>query len=142
MALAADSDRSRDAGRKRSAGRSRLPWALAWSGLMIAASSIPKIPAAPPPFLYQDKVLHLIEYGVFSWLWGDVLRGSKRGALRRRAAAIVVGGGLLFAALDEVYQGFVGRSRDVNDFLADAFAILAVQTFQEWRERRSKAVEP
>ncbi|MFH1680912.1 MAG: VanZ family protein [Candidatus Eisenbacteria bacterium] len=139
MALAVEPGRARAAGRKRSGRRSRLPWALAWSGLMIAASSVPKIPTAPPPLLHHDKILHLIEYGVFAWLWGEVFRGSRREGLRRRAFAIVVLGGLVWAALDEVYQGTVGRSRDPMDFLADAVAIVAVQTFQEWRKRRAKA---
>jgi VanZ family protein len=107
---------------------------------MIVASSVPKIPAAPPPLLHFDKVLHLVEYGVFAWLWGDVVRGSSRMALRRHALAIVIFGGLLWGALDEAYQGIVGRSRDPNDFLADAIAIIAVQAVQEKRARAKKAV--
>jgi len=106
---------------------------------MIAASSIPRLPTAPPPLLHTDKVLHLIEYGVFSWLWGSVLRGSGREFIRRRAWAIVILGGIAWGALDEVYQGTVGRSRDPLDLLADAIAIVVVQAVQQRRARASKA---
>ncbi len=106
---------------------------------MIAASSIPKIPTAPPPFLHYDKVLHLVEYGVFAWLWGDALR-ERGGFLERHVWMIIVAGGILWGTLDEIYQGSVGRSRDPYDLLADTVAIVAVQLIQRRRARASKAV--
>ena len=119
----------------------RLPLAIVWLILMIIASSIPTLPRAAPPLWHYDKVLHLIEYGVFAWLWGDVLRRSSRAGLAHHAGIVVVIGGLIWAALDETYQGWIGRSCDVYDFLADAVAILAVQWIQQRRASRAEAKE-
>ena len=140
MALSVESDRPGSGRKGRSLLRSPLARAAVWSGLMIAGSSIPRLPAAPPPLLHYDKVLHLIEYGVFAWLWGDVVRGAARARLRRYAFAIVVCGGFLWGALDEVYQGTRGRSRDIHDWMADAVAIVAAQSIQERRRSKRRTV--
>lgn len=116
----------------------RLPLAVAWSALIIAVSSIPSLPRQIPPLFHYDKIFHLIEYGVFAWLWGEALRRSAPGFVRRHAWAIVLAGGFLFAAGDELYQGTVGRSCDPGDWLADAVGITLAEVV---RTRRGKKRE-
>lgn len=121
----------------------RIPWvapALVWTTLMIIASSIPRLPRETAPFLHYDKVLHLIEYGVFAWLWWNTLRSSRRSRIRRFAAALLIVGGFLWAGMDEIYQGWRGRSCDKYDFLTDVVAIAAV-TFVGQRRINRKRTE-
>ncbi|MFH1277424.1 MAG: VanZ family protein [Candidatus Eisenbacteria bacterium] len=116
----------------------RLPLAIAWTLLIIGVSSIPRLPEQAPPLFHYDKIFHLIEYGILAWLWGDVLRRSARPGLRRWAWAIVIAGGLLYGAIDEFYQGTVGRSRDRNDWLADGAGVAIAQVIQETRARKKR----
>ena len=103
----------------------RLAAALAWTGVMIAASSIRRPPREAVPLLHYDKLLHLAEYGVFAWLWGMTLLAIRPGARRRTLWIALVLAGFTWGAFDEWYQGFFGRSQDVNDWLADGLGAAA-----------------
>jgi len=104
---------------------SRLAAALAWTGVMIAASSIRRIPREAVPLLHYDKLLHLAEYGLFAWLWGRVLLAFRPGASRAVLWVAVTLAGLAWGGFDEWYQGFFGRSQDVNDWIADGVGAAA-----------------
>lgn len=120
-------------------GKARLAMAAGWTTLMFAASSIRVMPREAVPLLTYDKLLHIVEYGVFAWLWGDVLRMSGVEAVRRYAALILVLCGALWGGLDELYQGTRGRSRDINDLYADVVGVCAAQLIQQRAVSRRKA---
>lgn len=91
--------------------------AVGWTILMIIGSSIPSSSRTVPLFAY-DKIFHLIEYAIFSILWGGYLR-SRMGIRGGRAVLLMILAGSVYGGLDELYQGRVGRSCDPNDWLAD-----------------------
>ncbi|MBN1825271.1 MAG: VanZ family protein [Candidatus Eisenbacteria bacterium] len=97
----------------------RLVAALVWTGVMIAASSIRRLPHEAVPLLHYDKILHVVEYGVFAWLWGKAMIAVWPRVPRRRLWIALLLVGAAWGAFDEWYQGFFGRSQDVNDWLAD-----------------------
>lgn len=121
--------------------RYMLPAALAWTALMVVGSSIPSLPRHMAPLFHYDKVMHFMEYAVFSWLWGGALRAVFPRLLPGRLWLIIIAAGLAWAALDEQYQGIVGRSKDFFDWVADAVGICAAQAVQEYRARRKRGGE-
>ena len=73
----------------------------------------------------SDKVLHLLAYMILAFLlWCAVARDVRLGRRRARAwwVFLVV---VLYGAADEVVQGYVGRSCDIMDFVADLAGTLA-----------------
>ncbi len=119
----------------------RLAAAIGWTVLIFIGSSIPSTSRQIVPWLHYDKIIHIIEYGVFSWLWGLVLRSSRNPTVSTRAWMIVIPVGLVWAAGDEIYQGTVGRSKDIFDFYADGIGLALAQLIQTRRFRRKKGVE-
>ncbi|NNE08174.1 MAG: VanZ family protein [Gemmatimonadetes bacterium] len=114
-----------------------LAAAVGWTILMIIGSSIPSSSRTVPLFAY-DKIFHLIEYAIFSILWGGYLRLAL-GIRGWRAALIAILVGTTCGALDELYQGQVGRSTDVKDWIADtAGAVLGQGVFVGLARRLEK----
>ena len=94
--------------------------ALSWAGLIFYLSSQPSI-EAPALFPGQDKLFHLIAFGILGFLTVGTLQASHAGYPTRRVWLVVLAVAL-YGILDEVHQYFVpGRSADVYDALADAF---------------------
>lgn len=105
-----------------------LAAAIGWTIVMIIGSSIPSSSRTVPLFAY-DKIFHLIEYAIFSILWGGYLRLAL-GVRGWRAVLLAILIGTVCGALDELYQGQVGRSTDPKDWMADtAGAILGQALF-------------
>ena len=121
--------------------RMMLPAAIVWTALMIVGSSIPSIPKEVAPLFHYDKILHFIEYAGFSWLWGSVVRARFPGLLPGRTWLIIVLTGMIWAALDEQYQGTIGRSKDLLDWVADSIGIYVAQAIQEHRARKGRGGE-
>ncbi len=77
-------------------------------------------PPTPPPFPYQDKVMHYAEYVPFGWL---ALKAFAPGTPKGFVSSALFA--LAYAASDEAHQGTVpGREPSILDWLADAAGIL------------------
>jgi thioredoxin 1 len=106
---------------------------LAWAGLILVGTSIPRLQVTGPDIVGLDKVTHLVAYGILSLL---LMRGFRRcqcwPILAAAAWTVALGG--VFGALDEWHQSFIpGRSMDVWDFVADFTGlILGVAAFWTW----------
>jgi len=98
---------------------------ILYAGLIFWGSSIPSLPSHLP-FTIKDKVLHFLEYFIFGIL---LIRSglSLNRRLTPRAMLIVVFIiGILYAATDELHQGFVpGRDMNFWDWLADSIGVAA-----------------
>ena len=108
--------------------------ALCWAGLIFYLSGQPSI-ETPTLFPGQDKLFHLIEFGILGFLAMGALRASHGGYQARQlwgVAAVV----MLYGILDEFHQYFVpGRSADVYDVLADAIGGLLGAWAMYWLVR-------
>ena len=119
--------------------------ALAWTGLIFAASSIPGSRFEDVGFDIPDKLVHGIEYAVLGFLVFVAARGqgSSAGA---RAFTIAVGWALLTGIADENYQRMIPlRDSSVADWVADVIgavvgAAIAWRTGFEgpWVRRRGR----
>ena len=97
--------------------------ALSWAGLIFYLSSQPSI-EAPALFPGQDKLFHLIAFGVLGLLTMGSLQAPRAGYSPRQVWLVVLAV-TLYGILDEIHQYFVpGRSADVYDALADASGAL------------------
>jgi len=87
--------------------------------VIFSGSSFPQ-PEMPITFWNFDKVLHLIEYGLFGILLARAIKGTKPEINLKRMyflAAIVA---LLYGFSDEFHQAFVpGRTVSIWDALTD-----------------------
>jgi len=95
-----------------------LALTIGWAALIYYLSDQPGIDITPL-FPQQDKVLHLVAYGVLGFL---AMGSCKAGGCRHRAVHywLVVALVSVYGVLDEVHQYFVpGRHSDVLDVLAD-----------------------
>jgi VanZ family protein len=96
---------------------------LFWAGLIFYLSSQPSI-ATPALFPGQDKLFHLIAFGILGLLTMGAQQTSREGYSARRVWLVVLAV-TLYGILDETHQYFVpGRNADVFDALADALGAL------------------
>ena len=97
--------------------RTWLPPA-AYAALIFYLSSIPGL--APPVDLNNaDKLAHLLEYGGFGLLLFRAAWREWRPRARTWAPLFTLGVGAATAALDEYFQGTVGRNRSAADWAMD-----------------------
>lgn len=91
-------------------------------------SSIPSLKQPDMGISMQDKLAHILEFGVFGFFLQRSachLRGN-----RIRVYVIVFLIGSAYAGLDEIHQAFVaGRESEIGDFIADSAGILISQIF-------------
>ena len=111
---------------------------------LFTLTHLPKVPASGKRV--QDKLAHFLAYGVLAGVLYLVLWASQ--SPRKRAAYFVITVTLLYGAMDEITQPIVGRSCELNDWLADAAGVaLAVGVFASLRyvversRRRSPALD-
>ena len=93
--------------------------ALCWAGLIFYLSSQPSIDA-PALFPGQDKLFHLVVFGMLGFLVMGTLQAAHRGYQPKQLwwVALAI---MLYGISDEFHQHFVpGRSVDAYDVLADA----------------------
>ena len=108
--------------------------ALSWAGLIFYLSSQPSI-ETPALFPGQDKLFHLIAFGILGFLAMGTRQASQQG-YRRRQVWQVVFAVMLYGILDECHQYFVpGRHADVYDVLADAIGGLLGASTMYWLVR-------
>ena len=92
--------------------------ALSWAGLIFYLSSQPSI-ETPALFPGQDKLFHLIAFGILGFLAMGARQASQQGYPTGQVWQVVFAV-MLYGILDEFHQYFVpGRSADVYDVLAD-----------------------
>ena len=93
--------------------------AIAWAGVIFYLSSQPSIDT-PLLFPGQDKLFHLIAFGLLGFLLMGAMKTTSSGYLTGQVwftAALVAS----YGVLDEFHQYFVpGRSVEIYDALADA----------------------
>ena len=93
--------------------------ALSWAGLIFYLSSQPSI-ETPALFPGEDKLFHLIAFGILGFLPMGALQVSHQGYPTRQVWLVALAV-MLYGILDEFHQYFVPvRSADVYDALADA----------------------
>ena len=108
-----------------SPGRRRLIWialAVYWLGLFVATHLPPR---HVPPIPVNDKIEHVGGFTILAMLLSILI--DRRSATR--AFLIVVGICLIYGALDEWTQPFVGRSCDLRDWLADSCGAIVGSLF-------------
>jgi len=112
-----------------------LPLILYAIAIFMASSST----APPAPnlgFDLQDKLYHLLAYGVLGVL---LIRCTQSIWGRGRWVYVAsIAFGILYGVTDEFHQSFVpGRFADVYDGLADAFGVwLGHAGYRRWQRRR------
>lgn len=103
-----------------------LPLVL-YAAAIFIVSSLPNTSLPDLDFHLQDKLAHLLEFGLLGVLMQRLL--FRRFSPRLNCLLISLGLSLFYAAADEFHQLFVpGRMGDVYDFFADAAGILLVHT--------------
>jgi len=108
--------------------------ALSWAGLIFYLSSQPSI-ETPALFPGQDKLFHLIAFGILGFLAMGTRQASQQGYSTRQVWRVVFAV-MLYGILDEFHQYFVpGRSADVYDVLADAIGGLLGAWAMYWLVR-------
>ncbi len=101
--------------------------ALFYALLIFAVSTIPQVPP-PWSFRWGDKVLHFVEYGIFSFLLFLAFFTSGKEFFKKNVFLLSSIIGIAYGLSDEIHQKFIpGRSCDVFDFLADCLGIIFVQ---------------
>lgn len=116
----------------------QLPIIL-WAVIILIVSSIPQFTGVTPELKNYDKVIHIIEYGIFGFLLTRALYFQDRNIIRKFAVilSILIGGA--FAGLDEIHQRYIpGRFDSLGDFAADLSGILLAQILFIYIFLRSK----
>lgn len=72
----------------------------------------------------SDKTMHVMAYFALTFLVWCVVSPYQRVQWNRAKAWWVLGSVALYGAVDEFLQGFVGRSADIDDFIANLFGIV------------------
>jgi VanZ family protein len=104
--------------------RRRWIWVVGYVGLIFSLSSIRHL--GPPSGIENaDKVAHFLEYFVLGVLLTRAWMGSSRHGSALRSWVLAVVTGALIAALDEIYQGTVGRQQSAADWAADIVGLIA-----------------
>jgi len=95
-------------------------------GLVWYGSSIPAEQMPDSGLLAFDKLLHIGEYTVVGagLLW--TVRRSPTFANGVARFCFVLAAGLVWAILDEIHQGFVGRDSSMYDLLADCLGLSGI----------------
>ncbi len=95
--------------------------AIIWTLVILAACSIPGKDLPAIDIFSIDKIAHFVVFAGFGWVWMWALKSPPP-----RRTAYVLAFGLAYAALTEVYQGFLpfDRTPDPKDALANALGLL------------------
>jgi VanZ family protein len=130
----------RGSGRRIFGRRVFVTWlpAIAWAGLIFAFSAQPNLRFAPDAALdfLVRKAGHMAVFGILALLLWRAVAGT---TVRRRPWAWALALAVLYAATDELHQGFVaGRYPSAIDVGIDAAgALIAVVAVGLIRSRRS-----
>ncbi|HWR83072.1 MAG TPA: VanZ family protein [Candidatus Deferrimicrobium sp.] len=113
--------------------------AIAYTGAIIAVSSIPHLKAPDFGFGPFDKLVHFVEYGIFAGLVFRSLSHVTSSMTNVRAVALSALFLTLFALSDELLQSQVpGRDANVFDLAADMLGIFVVLVFLRVRPKAGR----
>jgi hypothetical protein len=82
------------------------------------------VPAVARQSGMSDKEMHILAYFVLTFLVWFAVNPYQKTQWNRAKSWVVLVGVLGYAAIDEYLQGYVGRSADMQDFIADIFGII------------------
>lgn len=110
---------------------------LVWMGIIFFFSAQPTVPSVPGRWdLLLKKTMHVLAYGILTWLYMRALRGDEpREHWSDDAATRAVGAGmaLLYALSDEYHQTFVpGRNGSLVDVTIDAVGVGGAMVLDWW----------
>lgn len=112
---------------------------ILYAVLILSLSSIP-LRIRIVPFRYYDKVFHLIEYGIYAYLWYRAIRFSATPSSSTWAGILTFSICSAFGALDELYQAYTPyRISDIYDVAADAsgsFVVVSLVMLKEFFMKR------
>ncbi len=115
--------------------------AIAYAGLIIGLSSLSNVRLPKMQLFELDKVIHFIEYGLFTWLTFRSTSHLHRRLGVEEASFLALGFVTMFAFVDEFYQSFVpGRQSDTADFLTDVAAAMLIVTVLRLIKRHPQQV--
>ena len=118
--------------------RNQLP-AIGWAVVIFVGSSIPGKDMPDLGFKPQDKIAHIIEFGILGFLLLRAFGYISYDILRKYAVIWAGIFGIAWGIMDEVHQLFVsGRSASAYDVTADALGVLAGVTVFLWLGRRGR----
>ena len=96
--------------------------AIAFALIIIFLSSLPGYKLPELNVFLGDKIVHILEYGLFGILLYRAFRYPQPLPMPFKLTLIL---GIPFAALDELHQYLVpGRRCDITDFTADVFGLV------------------
>ena len=111
--------------------------AIAYAIFIMILSST-KVPLIVASWIKYDKVIHFVEYGMFTFLWYRALRFSMARSYQRWVVLVVILVSISFAAVDEIFQSKNPvRVSDFQDFIADGIGsvfILSIMVYSGWRK--------
>ncbi len=90
-------------------------WFLLFVGTHIPRSQMPSVS-------YSDKLLHFGAFAGLAFLLAWAFSKRESPTLGQRLGALIVA--VVYGAADEISQIPVGRSADINDWLADSFGAI------------------
>ena len=99
---------------------------IAWALLIFILSSIPSLKMPEVGFSLQDKLAHIIEFGILGFFLQRSFTHQYGKSFRITLCVFLVG--TAYGGLDEVHQSFVrGREAGIGDFIADSMGVLLSQ---------------
>jgi VanZ family protein len=117
--------------------------AILFGILILGVSSISHLNLPRVRSIQLDKILHFLEYAVFSALVFRSFSHFPRHHSVNRAAVLAFSVMVIFAFGDEFYQGFVpGRHRDWADWAADLAGSVFMLIWLWWRRRHHRSNAP
>lgn len=105
---------------------------LVWMGVIFFVSAQPTVPSVPGRWdLLLKKGMHVLAYGLLTWLYLRALRGNwSRDA---RVRVVSAGLALAYALSDEYHQTFVpGRNGTLIDVVIDGVGVSGVMLLDYW----------
>lgn len=102
--------------------------------LIVITSSFSRLPAPQPDWFEIDKIYHLIEYGILSFLSLRAFMNSPRKILSSDAVFFTILATVAFGLTDEIHQAFVpGRTSSIADWIFDSLgAVAGVLALKLW----------
>ena len=115
--------------------------AILWIVAIFIQSSIPNLSVPDLGFKTQDKLAHLIEFGILAILLRRFFIFNSRINLQKKWYLLTLIVGCCYAVFDEIHQAFVpGRSADVYDVLVDIIGVVIVINFYRLLDNKRNCV--
>lgn len=112
-----------------------LPWKLLMIAIFIQ-SSFEQIGLPYLGFVWQDKFLHFLVFGILAFLIARSFKNTSISSLNKYYSIWAIGITTIYGILDEFHQYYVpGRSSTIADWIADVLgAICFIAVFHWWEK--------